>query len=337
MKEKDSSDEESSVIKNSQKNYLLETENIDNKDEKINNEEEKLNKEKKVNPMNSFLNLVNRVKKNKNNEKNNNIIDTNEENKNEENNEDDSFEENLLKVCQKEDEENEKKIKEKEIQKKISKIRYYNFKDYFLLFILFMASSLNFNYLSIYYAVIGLIYLLLSENLSQKSKKIKYFLEIFTLGYAAYTLLFKIIIVILATQDYPHVIKNEDFYINLGVSFLHDQKSVFYLFLSFSTEIIMMLSSGYGIYISFKCRTLVGGDVNYRKIKKITIRKLILISYIFVILFSVFNISYLTLSYIILIQFCLLLCSLKVNEESIKKIYKFVVYLILFLISIQFF
>ena len=81
MKEKDSSDEESSVIKNSQKNYLLEAENIDNEDEKINNEEEKLNNEKKVNPMNSFLNLVNRVKKNKNNEKDNNIIDTNEEKK----------------------------------------------------------------------------------------------------------------------------------------------------------------------------------------------------------------------------------------------------------------
>ena len=72
-----------------------------------NNEEEKLNMEKKANPMNSFLSLVNRVKKNKNNE-NINIIDTNEEIKNEEikneeNNGEDSFEENLLKECQKED------------------------------------------------------------------------------------------------------------------------------------------------------------------------------------------------------------------------------------------
>ena len=336
MKEKDSSDEEGLNMKNSPKDILLDSGNIDNEEEKITNEEEKIIKEKKANPMNSFLNIVNRAKKFKDKEKNKNIIDTNEEIKNEENSEDE-FEKNLLEECQKEDEENEKKVKEKEIQKKISKIRRYNFKDYFLLFALFMASCLNFNYLSIYYVVIGLIYLILSENLNPKPKKLKYFLEIFTLGYAAYTLLFKIIIVILATQDYSHVINNKDFYINLGVSFLHDQKSVFYLFLSFSTEIVMMLSSGYGIYISFECRTLVGGDVNYRKIKQITIRKLILISYIFVILFSIFNICYLTLSYITLIQFCLLLCSLKANEETVKKIYKYVVSLILFLVSIQIF
>ena len=335
MKEKDSSGEENSNDEKSPKNYILAQDNIEKEDEKSNSEEEILNEEKKTNPMNSFLDIVNKVRKlnNKNKEKIKNEEDEDDANKEI----DSSFEENLLLECQREDEENEKIIKEKELQKKIKRIKYYNFKDYFLLFMYFMASSFNFNYLSITYIVIGLVFILLTENLNQKSKKTKYLLEIFTLGYAAYSLIFRIIIVILAVENYEPVINKKDMFINLGVAFLHKKESIYYLILSFFTEIVMMLSSGYGIYVSFKCRTLTSGDSKFRKMRKITIRKLILISYIFIVLFSVFNISYLTLFYIVLIQFCLLICCLKVNEETVKKIFKFVVHLLLFLISIQFF
>ena len=339
MKEKDSSDEENQNGENSPKNSQQIENNILNEEEKSNSEEEKSNIEREnsnierenSNPLNSFLNIVNQVKKNKNNENIKNKEDD------EDTEEDRTFEENLLLECQREDEENLKKIKEKELQKKIKRVKSYNFKDYFLLFIFFMAFSLNFNYLSIIYVAIGLVYLVLAENLNQKSKKIKYLLEIFTIGYASYTLLFKIVIIILAVENNDSVINNKDFYIDLGIIYLHDKKSTYYLFLSFCPDIIMILSSGYGIYISFKCRTLVNEDINFRKMKKITIRNLILISYIFIILFAVFNISYLTLFYIVLIQFCLLLSSLKVKEETIKKIFKFIIFLILLLISIQFF
>ena len=330
MEEKDIPDEENSKEQNPQDNYILAQSNSESEEEKS-NEEENQNLGNNSNPMNAFLNIVNQVQGNKNNENNEDEI------KNEEKEEEDgkTLEEKLIMECQKEDEENEKKIKEKELQKKIKRIKYYNFKDYFLLFILFISTSFNFNYLSIYYVLVGLLFLVLAENLNKTPKKIKYLLEIFTLGYASYTLLFKIIIVILYVEEYSHVINNENFYINLGVAYLH-KKSIYYLILSFSTEVTMILSSGYGIYVSFICRTLEGADINFRKIKNLTIRRLILISYIFVILFSLFNISYITLLYIVLIQFSLLLCSLKVNEEKIKKIFKFIVYILLFFISIQF-
>jgi len=281
--------------------------------------------------MSSFLNIVNQVKKQKNLER----IDTSSEKKNGEKEED--FDETLLKECKREEEENEKKAKEKQLQEKIKRVKYYNFKDYFSLFMLFFSSSFNFNVLSMYYILVGLIYLILLENLSEKSKKIKYYLEIFTIGYASYSLLFKGITIILAILNYDQVTDNKDLFINLGVSFLHDQGSLYYFILSIVTEITMIFSSGYGIFVSFTCRTLTGQDINFRRMKKITIRKLILISYIFMVCFSVFNISILTLFYIILIQLSFLLSSLKVNEETIKKLFKFIISILLVFISIQLF
>ena len=343
MNEKDSSDEENTNVNNSLKNedILSQVDNIDNEERKENNdeeekqtnsEEEKLNEEKDSNPMSSFLNLINNTKQIKQNE-NNDEINTNQKNI-----EENSFEQELLLECKREDEENEKIIKEKELQKKITKVRYYNLKDYFLLFMFFMSSSFNFNYISILYAIFGLVYLFLTENLNEKSKKIKYFLEIFTIGYASYTLLFKAIVIILVTQNNEHIAKHKNIYINLGVTYMNKKDDPsYYIFLSIITEIVMIISSGYGIYVSFSCRNLIGTDINYRKMKNITIRKLILVTYIFLILFGVFNISFLTLFYIILIQFSLLLCSLKLNEEKIKQIFRFVLYIILFLISFQIF
>ena len=303
----------------------------ENEDQNQNQIEDQESEVKKKNPMSSFLNIVNQVKKQKNLER----IDTSSEKKNGEKEED--FDETLLKECKREEEENEKKAKEKQLQEKIKRVKYYNFKDYFLLFMLFFSSSFNFNVLSMYYILVGLIYLILLENLSEKSKKIKYYLEIFTIGYASYSLLFKGITIILAILNNDQVTDNKDLFINLGVSFLHDQGSLYYFILSIVTEITMIFSSGYGIFVSFTCRTLTGQDINFRRMKKITIRKLILISYIFMVCFSVFNISILTLFYIILIQLSFLLSSLKVNEETIKKLFKFIISILLVFISIQLF
>ena len=267
-------------------------------DEKQDIEEEKQLEEKKSNPMASFLNIVQQVKK-QNKENKEDIIDTTNEKKEDEKIVED-FDEALLKECQREDEENEKKINEKELQKKLKAVRYYNFKDYFLLCILFISSSFNFNYLSLYYVGIGIIYLILLENLNEIPKKIKYYLEIFTIGYASYSLLFKVVTVILAIEDNDYVLNHKETFINFGVAFLHDKDSPspYYAILSFFTEIVMIFSSGYGIFVSFTCRTLKADDINLRRMKNITIRKLILIAYIFIIFFSVFNISYLTLFYV---------------------------------------
>ena len=334
MKETNNSDEEQQQEQGNegipQERDILAEFKADSEEEKEKNSEDELHEERKSSdPMAAFLT---KVEDTQNQESNyidtalNNKIDNQEENKSVE----DSFDENLLLECQKEDEENERIIKEKELQKKIKNIKYYNFKDYCFLFFLFMSSSLNFNFLSLYYIVVGILYLLLSENLNDKSKKFKYLVEIFTIGYASYTLLFKLAIVILADDSY-----NKDFYINLGVAYLHNQEGVYYLFLTFTSEIAMIMSSGYGIYVSFICRTLKSEDINYKNMKRFTIRNLIIISYVFIVLFSVFNISYLTLFYIVIIQISLLLCSLKVNEEKIKKIYKVFVYVLLICISVQ--
>ena len=342
MNEKDSSsDEEKPQNNDSPKVDILAQVNIEDEeeekseDQEDNPENENNYEEKNSNPMASFLNIVNQTNQNRNNENNKNEIKNDSKEDEKDYLDENTIERNLLLECQREDEENEKKIRERELKKKLKKLKYYNTKDYFMLFMLFMASSLNFNYLSLLYVLFGLIFVLLIENLNEKPKKIKYFMEIFLIGYSTYALLFKIIIVILYLERYQKVIDNEEFLINLGVTYIH-KSSLYYLFLNFSTEVAMILSSGYGIYVSFKCRMLQNSDANYRKMKKITIRQLILVSYISIILFGVFNISYLTLFYIILIQFCLLLSSLKMNEGKVKSIFKYVIYILLICTSLQY-
>ena len=120
MDEKDSSDEENNNNNSPKIDVLSQVKNIEDEEEEKSEEESsedaKHKKKKKVNPMPSFMNVVNQAKKNA---KNGNIIDTNTEIKNDDIEDekdigDNSFEETLLLECQKEDEENEKKIKEKE-------------------------------------------------------------------------------------------------------------------------------------------------------------------------------------------------------------------------------
>lgn len=347
MDEKDyspSDEENQKDANNSPKVDILAQVNLEDEEEEKseggNSEEDTTNQQNTSNPMASFLNIVNQANPII---KNVETIDTNSNikkygQKEDDNDlEDNSIEEELLLECQKEEEENLKIIKQKELDKTIRRVLYYNFKDYYMLFILFLSSSLNFNHLSLVYIIIGITYLFLTENLNEKPKKIKYFMEIFLIGYASYSLIFKIIVVILAKQDYDKVIDNKNLFINIGIAYLNDPDSFYFFIITFSTEIIMIPSSLYGFYVSFKGRILKDSDINFRKGKNITIRQLILISYIFIILFSVFNISFLTLFYTILIQVCFLLCSLKINEDKMKKIFKYVIYIILFFISLQLF
>ena len=59
----------------------------------------------------------------------------------------------------------------------------------------------------------------------------------------------------------------------------------------------------------------------------LTLRRLILLAYTFIVLYSLFNISFLSLIYIILIQFVLLLNSIRITEKEIKAFFHFIVYL----------
>ena len=257
-----------------------------------------------------------------------------------------SFEIELMNAVKKEEEEQQRIKILKEKKKIVKKLDMFNKKDYLFFFILLMSSSLNFSYLYLMNIIIALIYIFFLEKLSQKAKKIKYLCEVFSIGYSSYLLIFKLISLILINNKNESYITHKNLFIDLGICHLKkyaedmtdkDKDSIYYFFLvmTFLPEIFVIIVSGYSIFVSFTCRMLEEGDSKYKEIKMLTLRKTILLAYSFVVLYSLFNISFLSLLYIILIQFILLLNSIRINEKTLKSFYQFVVYCLLISLFIQ--
>jgi hypothetical protein len=105
-----------------------------------------------------------------------------------------SFDKMLLKKIHKEEKELKIQMQLKERNKLIKQLYTASSKDYIVFFIYLISSSFNYNYSFLPFIGIGMIYLLCIENLNRRIMKLKYLLEIFTIGYACYLLLFKVII-----------------------------------------------------------------------------------------------------------------------------------------------
>ena len=259
-----------------------------------------------------------------------------------------SFEVELIKAVKKEEEEEIIKKNLLETKKKKKRIILYTSKDYLFLFILLMSSSFNFCYLYLINIIISTIYIFFIEKLSIKSMKIKYLCEVFSIGYSSYLLIFKIICYILI-NDYKkfedivdnNTIKNsfikshENLYIDLGIYCLKDWDSKYNLIMTFLPDIFVIAVSGYSIIISFFCRAFNESDIKLIEIKNLTLRKIILLAYSFMVLYSLFNISFLSLVYIILIQFSLLLNSIQITEKNIKIFFNIIIKFSLILLFIQ--
>ena len=239
-----------------------------------------------------------------------------------------SFEIELLEAVKKEEEERQQKMESDKLKKIQKQLYMYHAKDYLFIFALLMCSPFNFSYLNLVNIVIALIYFFFIESLSVKAIKIKYLCEVFSVGYSSYSLIFKLMSLVLIEKDneviineYPHI------FMDLGICYLKDLDSNFYFIMTFLPEIFIIIVSGYSVLISFYARTVDEKYSKYKELKMLTLRKTILLAYTFVILYSLFNISFLSLIYIILIQFVLLLNSIRITEKEVKAFYHFIVYL----------
>ena len=247
-----------------------------------------------------------------------------------------SFERILNNKIKKQEEEERIKMEVKSKKKLLKRVNTAIRKDYLIFFFLFLSSSLNFNYLSLPFIIIGLLYLSCIGNFKFRAMRFKYFAEIFVIGYSSYLLLFKIIIYSLIKNDNEYIkVDKKDLFIDLGNCILKDINSNFYFVMNFIPEILIILISGYGILISFRSRLLTPKDLRIKTITNFKLSKYAFIVYVFMVACTMFNLSFISLFYIICIQIILFLCSIKFRENAIKKILKFVIYLIILLSSLQ--
>ena len=255
-----------------------------------------------------------------------------------------SFEIELLNAVKKEEEEEFKKKKLKERKKIKKKLNLSISKDYLFFFILLMSSVFNFSYLYLVNIIIATIYIFYIEKLSLRAKKVKFLCEVFSLGYSSYVLIFKLISLILINNDNKSLIKHSSFFIDLGLYGLKSKDpdnpkasndSDYYFIMTFLTEIFVIIISGYSAFISFYCRTLEENAIKMKEIKMLTLKKTILLLYFFIVFYSLFNISILSLLYIIYIQIILLLNSINITEKQVKSFFGCVVYFLVISLYIQ--
>ena len=255
---------------------------------------------------------------------------------NEDENERYSFGTDLKIQIEKEEEEQRQALKMKAEKKLYDKISKYITKDYLMFFFMLLAPSFNYNYLFLPYLFIGMLYLPIVGDLTFWKMRLKYLCELYVLNYSCYLLIFKVISIclVMAGNEFVTVDKKQLF-TDLGICWLKDLDSNFYFYITFCNEIALIAIGGYGILLSFSCRTLKPSAIRLKALDEYKLRKYILIIYAFLIGYTMFNLSYTSLFYTICIQFVLFLSSLKLNVRCIKVLLKIVIYLFIILIAIQ--
>ena len=247
-----------------------------------------------------------------------------------------SFTKALLNKVQKEEEEEFLKMKMKESQKLLNLIKLLSRKDYIVFFFVLISCGLNYNYLFLPFVLICITYYFAIEKLSTKMMKLKYFLEIFTVGYASYLFLYKVIIYSLIKNENKSILNDyKDYYIDFGICTLKDKDSYNYFFLNFIPELIIIAASGYGNLISFRCRLLKETDTLSKNINSAKLTSYIIIIYLFLVAFTNFYFSYLSLFYMLCIQFIMLLNSFKFSGRIIKKVLNYIMHFLYLIIGFQ--
>ena len=229
-----------------------------------------------------------------------------------------------------------KKKEEKEKIKEIHNSYLYNIKDYIFFFAIMISTSINFNYLYLLFVLIGIIYLFLIRSNNDSSKFFRLILEIVTLIYSFSLTIFKIVCLILIKKNNAFINDHSKLFLDLGIYYLRDKDSIFYFLMSFLGEAIMIFFSIYSFLISLFCRHFSPiNDISTMENSFWTNRNLIMLNYFFILSFSVFNVSFLTLFYMCFIQFIFFLDSLTNKRNKIQGCLKFYCYMILLLIIAQ--
>ena len=247
-----------------------------------------------------------------------------------------SFDKALINKVRNEEEELYLKKKMKENQRILGQIGAVSRKDYIVFFVILISIGLNYNILFFPFVFICIIYYLVIEKISFKYLKFRYFMEIFTLGYACYLLLYKIIVYSLLNSKMKSLIEDhKDFYLDYGMIMLKNPDNPYLLHLNFLPEINIIAVCGYGILVSFRCRLLKSTDQISKKITSIKITKYILFIYIVFVALTMYNLSYISLFYMLCIQIVTLLNSFKFHTRIMKRILKLVLNFLNIVIFIQ--
>ena len=218
--------------------------------------------------------------------------------------------------------------KEKEIEKEVARSYLYNIKDYLLFFSLMISSSMNFNYLYFPLILIGTILNFLIGKNTPIIKKIKFIFELISFIYSILLLTFKIVCLVLIKNDNDIIMEHQNLFFDLGICYLREENTSFYLIMTFLGEAIVILFSLCGFLISILCKNFKReNDISSMKNPFWNNRNLIFLNYFFILSFAVFNVSYSTLFYMCLIQMLFFLSSIKANDEVLGKILKFILFL----------
>ena len=197
----------------------------------------------------------------------------------------------------------------------------YNIKDFIIMFVLLLSSSLNFNYLSLPFIFIGIFYKFLILENKTKNRNIKFIIEIIVCVYSGLLLIFKIVSIILVSKDNDYYKeKRRNIFINFGISYLISQKEKIYLVSTFIGEAIIFLFS-IGAIVIDKITNITDEEIDSRYFKKMTFKSLFakMRKYLFGCFFilsgiAVFNKSVLSLVY--LLPMCLILFLYAIDIES---------------------
>ena len=228
---------------------------------------------------------------------------------------------------------------DREYKEKLIEIRhssFYNLKDYLFFFSLMLSSSMNFSYLYFPYIIIGIILQFLIGKNSITSKSIKYLFELSSLIYSTILIIIKIICLLLIYSENTYISENSEFFLNLGICYLRKHNTSFYFIMTFLGEAFVLLFSIYSFIISRKCKIFSKeNDTSLMKNSFWTNRYLIILNYIFILSFTVFNVSFLTLFYIFILQILFLLSSIKMNQEILERLTNIIFKILRIFILIQ--
>ena len=226
-----------------------------------------------------------------------------------------------------------RKENERKKSKEIHNSYLYNIKDYIFCFGILLTSSINFSYLYLPYVLFGIIYIFLIRTNNYSSKKLKFVIEIIFFIYSILLTIFKVVCLILIKKDNSFLYDHKDLFLDLGICYFRDTDSFFYFLMSFLGEGIMIFFSLYSFLISLFCmefREMY--DTSLMENNFWTNRNLLMLNYIFILSFSVFNVSFLTLFYMSVLQLIFFIDSVTNNRNKIKCLFNFICHLFFFLI-----
>ena len=227
-------------------------------------------------------------------------------------------------------------LTDEEQEKELHNSRLYNLKDYIFFFVVMISSSMNFSYLYFPLIIIGINFKFLIGKNDDNKKFFKSFLELTSLGYSVLLLAFKITCIVLINNESNYIFNNAQMFLDLGICYLRDKDSSFYLIMTFLGEAIVILFSllcfilGH-IYKKFDKEN----DIYLIKNTFWTSRNLIFLNYIFIASFAVFNTSFLTLLYMCLMIILFFQSSLNTQALTMNKLSKIIFILLIILILIQ--